>query len=373
MTTTNNLKYKKVALITESLWHMGGANRVLDVFAEMFPSADIYALFGEKEKLSNNIKKHKIYFSFLNKIHFIKKIYRYTFNLWPLAIESFDLSTYDLVISSSHSVAHGVITPLGSKHLAYIHTPMRYAWDEATNYSSTVDFGLIKRTIVDFSLNFIRLWDVNASIRPDILISNSKFVSQRIHKYWRRDTDLVITPPVERFTNKIAIKRKDYFASGSPFEPNKAGSQLLEYASKLGFNLKVIGDGSMRKKLQKKYKKYKNITFLGTTSEKEKWKLLSNAKGYITAGVEDYGIFTAEAISCGTPVLAYKTGGSLEIVKERKNGVFFSTQNIDDFEKALEIFNKKSWNYERISKESRFTNSREDFVKKIEKVLVDNQ
>ena len=367
-----NNKGKKVAIVTESLWRMGGANRVLDIFAEMYPSADIYALFGEKKNLSNNIQKHNIHFSFLNKIPFVKYLYRYTFNLWPLAIESFDLSKYDLVISSSHSVAHGVIVPFGSQHLAYIHSPMRYAWDQTSMYTNTLGFSFLKRAFIDFNLNFIRMWDTTAASRPDILVSNSNFVKKRIEKFWGRKVDYVVTPPVEFFQGKIVLKRKNYFVSGAPFEPNKGGKELLLYASKLGFNLKIIGDGSLRKRLERKYKNSRNIEFLGVIDELEKWKVLSNAKGYILTGVEDYGIFPCEAISCGTPVLAFDLGGVKEIVVESKNGILYKEQTLDCFTNAYEKFCNTKWNYENVSKKTTQINDKSSFVKKIQKSLVDN-
>ncbi|MHC1716702.1 MAG: glycosyltransferase [Candidatus Dojkabacteria bacterium] len=372
MTVINSKKYK-VALVTESLWSMAGANRVLEVFAEMFPDADIYALFGDREKISYKLNSHRIYFSFLNKMPGISKIYRYTFNFWPLCIEKFDFSDYDLVISSSSSVAHGVITPLGCKHIAYIHSPMRYAWDLNHSYSKIVNFSIVKKAIVDISLNFMRVWDTSASRRPDKVIANSFFVKDRIMKYWDITSSFVIHPPVDMYKGKIKSKRSNYFVCGSPFEPNKGGVNILEYINEMGITVKLIGDGSLRKKLQRKYRKNKNIEFLGWISEEEKWKILSKAKGYIVPGVEDYGIFTCEALSCGTPVLAYGKGGSLEIVKDGKNGFFYIEDNMKEFKSSMGLFLKKEWNYEKIAKDLRYVNTKEMFKKEIGKILVDNE
>ena len=179
-----NRKNLKVALVTESLWSMAGANRTLEVFCKIFPQADIFALFGEPSSLSQEIQKHRISFSGLNKRLGIKKNYRYTYHLWPNNIENFDFTGYDLVISSSASVSVGVVTPANCKHIAYIHSPMRYLWDLRT--LSTSKFSMLKRAIVDFLLLFIRLWEVSVSSRPDILVANSHFVANRIQKYWRR-------------------------------------------------------------------------------------------------------------------------------------------------------------------------------------------
>ncbi|KUK75921.1 MAG: mannosyl transferase [candidate division WS6 bacterium 34_10] len=361
----------KVALVTESLWEMAGSNRVLDIFAQIYPQADIFALFGNKENLSPNLKERDLRFTFLNGIPFIKKIYRYTFFLWPIAIENIDLSDYDLIISVSSSVAHGVITPMGSKHVVYLNTPMRYAWDLTSLYKEVVSFGFFKRVVRDFFLTVNRAWDVVAARRADVIIANSKFVSKRVRKYWDREVDAVIYPPSERFSGEIKKEREDYFVAGAPFEPNKRGDFLLECAKELGFNLKITGGGSMKKKLKRKYGKYPNIEFLDWISEEEKWELLSNAKGFLVGGIEDYGIFSCEAISCGTPILAYKGGGSVEIIKESRSGLFFNSWVVSEFERAMKKFNETEWKYEDIAKSLENANTQDSFKKEIISLLVE--
>ncbi|NTV79741.1 MAG: glycosyltransferase family 4 protein, partial [Clostridiales bacterium] len=276
----------RVALVTESLWSMGGANRVLETVSQMYPQADIYALFGDTDSLSSELKKHKIIFSGLNKRLFIKQLYRYTYYLWPLHIEKFDLSQYDLVISSSSSVAFGVVTPMSCKHIAYIHSPMRYLWD--LKDVGLRDFGFLKKAITSFLLVFIRLWEVSASSRPDVLISNSKFVSKRIQKYWGRKPDDVLTPPIHFFEG--VIKGKDgregtkgdkYIVAGAPFEFNKKGEFLLECMKNSDVVLKLIGSGSKEPRFRRKYSKYKNIQFLGRISDDEKWNIFSKASAFV--------------------------------------------------------------------------------------------
>ena len=367
----NKISHIKVALVTESLWKMAGSNRVLDIFAEIYPKADIFALFGEKKNLSTNLKERKIEFTFLNRIPFIKKIYRYTFFLWPIAIENIDLSSYDLVISVSSSVAHGVITPLGCKHVVYLNTPMRYAWDLTPLYKEVVGFGLFKRVVRDLFLTINRAWDVVVARRPGVIIANSEFVSKRVKKYWGREVDAVIYPPSERFSGEIVMEREDYFVAGAPFEPNKRGDFLLECAKELGFNLKIIGGGSMKKRLKRKYRKDSNIEFLDWVTEEEKWELLSQAKGFLVGGIEDYGIFSCEAISCGTPILAYKGGGSVEIIKEGRSGLFFSDWAVWNFEKEMKKFNKTQWDYEEIAKSLENANTQDSFKKEIISLLVE--
>jgi len=372
---TNGKSFKKVALVTESLWKMGGSNRVLDTFLSMFPQADIYALFGEKANLTDGIKESNVRFSFLNKLPLIKKFYRYTFHLWPIAIEQFDFSEYDLVISVSSSVAHGVITPLGCKHLVYVNTPMRYAWDLSSLYNEVVRFGFLKKVFKEVFLTINRTWDVVAAQRAGILVCNSKFVAKRISKYWDRQVDKVVYPPVGKYKGGTLLKRENlrenYFIAGAPFEPNKRGDFLLECAKELGFNLKLIGGGSMKKRLKRKYKRFKNIEFLDWVNEEEKWELLSNASGFIVPGIEDYGIFCAEAVSCGTPVLAYKGGGSLEILKEGISGMFFNDWKVEEFKKVFNRFEQKDWDYNLVKDSLESVNSKESFKKEIMGLLVE--
>lgn len=362
---------KKVALVTESLWRMGGSNRVLECLLGIYPNADIFALFGNKENLSKKFKHKDLQYSFLNKLPFVRKLYRYTFHLWPVAIEQFDFSNCDIVISVSSSVAHGVITPLGCKHLVFLNTPMRYAWDLHSLYREVVKFGSLKSIPKELFLTINRSWDVVAAQRADTIIANSEFVAKRVSKYWDRQVDRVIYPPSEMFEGNTILDRDDYFLAGAPFEPNKKGDFLLKCASEIRFNLKIIGSGSMKKKLKRKYKKFKNIEFLDWVSEDKKWKLLSNAKGFIVAGIEDYGIFCAEAISCGTPVLAYKGGGSLEIVEEGVSGIFFNDWCNEKMKEALLRFDQKDWDYDIVRNSLKNVNSKQSFKKKIIEVVIE--
>jgi len=356
----------RVALVTESLWSMGGANRVLETFAKMYPQVDIYALFGDPRSLSKELQKHNIFFSSLNRRPFIKQLYRYTYYLWPLHIEKFDLSQYDLVISSSSSVAFGVVTPMSCKHIAYIHSPMRYLWDLKKLGSES--FSGIKGTIRDFLLVFIRLWEVSASSRPDVLITNSEFVSKRIQKYWGRKPDGVLTPPIHYYEGVINERMKKngdkYIVAGAPFEFNKKGEFLLECIKDTNIVLKLIGSGSKEPKLRRKYAKYKNIQFLGRISDEEKWNVLSKASAFVMPGIEDYGIFPVEAMSAGTPVLAYKAGGILENLVEGVNGYFFTEWKKENFNIGLKKVLDEKWNYKNVSESVRKNNNTEDMFKK---------
>lgn len=361
-----NKKDIKVAIVGEGFYFFEGTNRVNKILCEIFPNADIYGFFGSRKLMEEHFKGHRYEFSFLKRYPFLKKYYQYTYFLWPLAVESFNLSGYDLVISSSYSCALGCIAPYPVKHISYIHTPMRYAWDLKDIYFNKKNFSLWKRLVIPFFLNYLRNWDVCAAQRPDVLISNSKFVSSRMKKYWKREADFVIYPPVELYKGKINEKRSKYFVAGTSLEPNKNGDILFKYTRDLNIPLKVIGRYS--RKMKKKYGKYENIEFLGRISDKEKYKVLSKAKGYITLGIEDFGIFPVEAMSCGTPVLFYKYGGVCESVIDGKTGIGIDKLDIKEFKKGLDMFENMKWNYKGIAKYSkRF--GKERFKKNIKGVV----
>ncbi len=363
-----NNSYLKVALVTETLWKMGGANRVLEVFAKMYPQADIYSLYGDPRNLSKELQRHRIIFSKLNHRLGARQFFRYTLHLLPNYIERFDFSDYDLVISSSSNVAMGVVTPSKCLHVAYVHTPTRYLWD--LKDMGTPKLGNLKHALASFLLTFVRIWEVSAANRPDIMIANSQFVADRIYKYWRRKVDAVVTPPIPFYDGKITEKKEKYIVVGAPFEFNKKGDFLLDCLAGTEIKVKLIGDGSMRAKLRRKYAKYPNIKFLENVSDKEKFEQFAHAACFVVPGVEDFGIFPLEAMSAGCPVLAYKGGGILENLKEGVNGYFFDRWEKEIFLEQLQRVLNTKWNYEGISKSVRGRNSTEEiFRKRIEDII----
>jgi glycosyltransferase involved in cell wall biosynthesis len=333
------IKNKKVALVFENLFSWGGTSVVNKSLLEIFPQADVFALFGSQQFSDKYLNGKKIKFSFLNKFPFVNKLYPFYLPFWPIAIESLDLSSYDLVISSSSWVAKGCITSEDALHISYIHTPMRFLWDQKSTYSK---YGLIKAPF----LNYLRMWDVSSSRRPEKIITNSKFVSRRCKRYWGREADIVINPPVYLYDGELVDyrKRDNYFVTGAPFAENKGGDFLIECARELKFNLKIIGKSRGYTKLKRKARNNKNIEFLGKISEEEKWKILSNAKGFLATGIEDFGIFPIEAISCGTPVLALNRGGYKESIVDGVNGIFYDSNTLEKFKIGMERFCDIDWN-----------------------------
>jgi hypothetical protein len=279
MTNNKNkkeLKDLKVAIVHEWVYKVVGSERVLDAFCEIFPQADVYLMFGDvpNARFIENVKflpKAKIRYSWMNKIPFIKKFYRYTYFIWPFVVENYDLNGYDLVISSSHSTAKGVITPIETPHISYMYTPMRYAWDMSSLYFNKDNFSLWKRLVIPLFLIYLRVWDIVSNKRIDHLIVISEFVNKRVRKYYKRDADSIIYPIVDVDNCPLVEEKEDYFVCLNPFEPNKGGRSIVSACINKGYNIKLIGDGSLRKELMHIAKDHKNIEFLDVESDEEKF------------------------------------------------------------------------------------------------------
>ncbi|MBD3329220.1 glycosyltransferase [Candidatus Dojkabacteria bacterium] len=338
----------KVAIVHDFAWKMRGGERVVETFCKMYPKADLYMLCGDKSSLSPEIRMHKITFSWLNGLPFIRKFYRYTYPLWPSAIESFDLNAYDLVISSSSVAAKGVLTNPDTLHVCYMHAAMRYAWDQTWTYFNPNNFAKWKLPIISYFLKNLRIWDVAAQARVDRLVANSNFTAARVRKYYKRKPDAVIFPPV-KIPKLIPPSHEDrkgekYYVAISPFEPNKGGRLIIEFARLTGAHVKLLGDGSLKKELERDCRDCENIEFCGWVNENEKIKVLAGATALIFAGVEDFGIAPVEAMACGTPVVAYKKGGALDTViaeeGKTRTGTFFDVQSALSLAKAVEDLQK---------------------------------
>lgn len=327
----------RVALVHDYLVQYGGAERVLECLAEIFPPAPIYTLVYDEKLFKNIFGKRKIYTSFLQSLPFSKSHHRSFPVLMPMAIESFDLSAYDLVISDSNSYAKGIITNTETLHICYCHTPMRYAWDDCHSYAQAFPFSFITRKLVPVAMNYIRLWDKISSERVDKFIANSAFVSRRINKYYRREA-AVIHPPVDIsfYKKSSGHEKENYFLVVGRIIPYKRFDLVVEAFNVLGFPLKIIGDGPEAGRLKKKARK--NIQFLGWLSDEETRNYYGRAKAFIFPQEEDFGIVLLESMASGTPVIAYRGGGALEVVKEGLNGIFFDEQSAGSLTSAVKRF-----------------------------------
>ncbi len=326
----------KVAIVHDWLVNYGGAESVVESILKIYPDADIFTLVYDKRKIGKRFQNNIVVTSSLQKLPFATKLYTKLLKFMPKAFESFDFSNYDLVICSSSSCAKGVITPPDVPHIAYVHTPMRYAWDLFFDYRKRS--GRLTRFFMDKWMHEIREWDYISSQRIDTLIANSKYIARRIEKFWKRDSE-VIYPPVhlEKFT-PVKNPSLDYYVAFSRLVPYKRIDIALDACKALGKNLVVIGSGSEEKSLKKRAAGAKNITFTGRISDEKLCAYLQNCKALIFCAEEDFGIVPLEAQACGRPVIAYGKGGACETVKDGKTGVFFSEQTASSAQEALERF-----------------------------------
>ena len=332
----------RVALVHDYLIQYGGAERVLEAFCEIWPEAPIFTLIYDPARTGRAFASRKIKTSFLQKAPFIKAHHRPFLMLMPLAIEQFDLSKYDLVISDSASFAKGVITRPKTLHICYCHTPTRYVWDDSHKYIEEFSYPAFVKKLIPPFLNYLRLWDEAASWRPDRYLANSHFVASRIKKYYQQEAQ-VIHPPVK--TNFFYIGRpQDYFLMVARFLPYKKIDLAIRAFNALGWNLKIIGDGPEKKRLQELSKP--NIEFVGLVEEAALREYYANCLALIFPQEEDFGISAVEAMAAGRPVIAYRGGGALEIIKENETGIFFEQQTVNSLTEALKSFRSENFNSE---------------------------
>lgn len=362
----------KIALVHEWLINLAGSEKVLEAIYELYPST-IYTLIKDYKKLKNTcFENADIKTSFIQNLPKSINMYKNYLPLFPIAIEQFDLSDYNIVISSSHCVAKGVLTNQEQIHICYCHTPVRYAWDLYHEYlsESNLNNKSIKSIIARMILHYIRLWDYSSSNRPDYYISNSKYISERIKKVYNKEST-VIYPPVDTHKFELYEKKEDFYLTVSRIAPYKKIDLLVETFNNLPEKkLIVIGDGEDLNKI--KSKANKNIEILGYQSFDIVKDYMQRAKAFIYAAKEDFGIAPVEAQSCGTPVIAYKKGGVLETVIENKTGIFFEEQTTRSIINSINLFEKLEFNYNNIRIHSeKFSKSRfqKEFQENINNII----
>ncbi len=332
----------KTALVHDWLVTIGGSEKCLEIFHGLFPEAPLYTLVYNPESAQGlGFDNNQVHASFLQHFPKSQKWYRQYLPLYPLAVEQFDLKDYDLILSSSHAAAKGVLTRAGQTHICYCHTPMRYAWDLTHEYLK--DHGLdrgIKGTAARFFLHYLRQWDSLTANRVDFFIANSQYTARRIWRVYRREA-AVIYPPVE--TNCPSCKKEDFFLFVSRLVPYKHADLVVASFTELGLPLVVIGDGPQLKKCVQSAGK--NIKFLGYQDNSVVKEMMSKARALVFAAEEDFGIVPVEAQACGTPVIAYGKGGVLETVVpvcgnnwSQATGVFFKDQSVSSLNEAVRSF-----------------------------------
>lgn len=316
---------------------VGGGEKVLQSIHQLFPSP-IYTLVNDVSKLKGTyFQDLQITPSFIQKLPWSTTKYKNYLPFFPLAIEQFDLSGFDLVISSSHCAAKGVITSPDQVHICYCHTPMRYAWDLMHEYlrQSNLDSG-IKGMLARLFLHYIRGWDVHSSQRVDHFIANSKYVAKRIEKFYGRKAE-VIYPSIDLSYFQERGEKDDYYLTASRLVPYKRIDLIVEaFAQMPDRKLVVIGDGPEWKKM--KGKATANIELLGYQADEVLREHLQRAKAFVFAATEDFGILPVEAMACGTPVIAFGKGGVRETVVADETGIFYEEQSISSLIEAVARF-----------------------------------
>jgi glycosyltransferase involved in cell wall biosynthesis len=365
----------KVVLIHDHLAQDGGAEKVLKVFAEMFPEAPIFTLLSEKDNINKYYKGRKIDTSIIQKLPGGVKHYQWYMPFMPMAVEFFDLSKFDLVLSDSASFAKGVITRPETLHIDYCHTPTRYLWSDTHSYINELKYNKWFKKIISLVLNYIRLWDRLAADRVDTFIANSEIVKKRIEKYYHRDS-VVIYPPVDVETFNISpelidekLKAENYFLCGCRLAPYKRVDVVIEAFKKIPEKkIKIFGNGVDEERLKTLAAGSSNIEFLGRVSDAELAKLYRNALAFIHPQEEDFGITAVEAMACGTPVIAFKKGGAIETIVENQTGIFFDQQTPEAIAEAINKFDKNKFD-EKIIRLQAEKFSTENFKKNISKFI----
>jgi glycosyltransferase involved in cell wall biosynthesis len=330
----------KTAIVHDWLVTYAGAERALEQILCLYPESDLYSLvdFIPREQ-RGFIRNKKVTTSFLQSFPFAKKKYRNYLPFMPLAIEQFDLSAYDLIISSSHAVAKGVLTHDRQLHVCYCYTPMRYAWDLQDQYlrESGLDHGL-KGFAARRILRSMRKWDRSTANRVDQYIAISHYIAERIKRIYSREA-AVIYPPVDTNAFMPSNRKEDYYVTASRMVPYKRVDLIVEAFSRMSDKtLVVVGDGPDFEKV--KAKAGRNIKLLGYQPARVMQEHLQKARAFVYAAEEDFGIVTVEAQACGTPVIAFGRGGSLETVQDNRTGVFFKEQTVESMQDAVLRFEK---------------------------------
>lgn len=358
----------KVALVHDYLREYGGAERVLEALHEIFPEAPVYTAYVNLDSMGENGKRFKgwdIRPSWFQKFPFANRLLSPFRIFAPMMFESFDMSDYNLVISSSSAayLAKAVITKPETLHISYIHTPPRFLYGYVTSFNYKKN--PITRILGEIANHILRIYDYEVSQRPDILVANSKNIQARIKKFYRRDS-VVIYPPVDLSEIHLKKTKEQYFLSLNRLVRGKGTEVIVEATGKLGISLKVAGAGPQMSSL--KALAGKNVEFLGWVSDEERVKLLQAAKALIVASEdEDFGITSIEAQAAGTPVIAPASGGFLETVIDGETGLLYGGSGmvtVDNLVQALQKFDSSKFSPEDLRKNAQ-NFSKERFKKEI--------
>ena len=323
----------KVAIVHDWLVSYAGADRVVDCMHHVFPDAPIYTLVYDKEKMPTWFRDYDIRTTWIQKLPFATKLYKKLLPLMPGAFEALDLSEYDLVLSSSSSCSKGVITRPDAVHICYCHTPIRYVWDFYYTYRANAN--PLVRAVMPSQMHKLRQWDKCAADRVDYFIANSRYIAQRIKKYYRRDSDVIY--PCVHINQSPFVEKEDFYLVVGRFTWYKRIDLAVAACTKLGRRLVVIGTGDEESRL--KAMAGPTVEFKGGgLSDEEVRGYYLRAKAFLFPGEEDFGITPVEAQSAGTPVLAFGRGGACETVEDGRTGLLFHAQTVESLAECIEKF-----------------------------------
>ena len=342
-----SLQNLRIAIVHYWFVNRRGGERVVETMAKMFPYADLFSLVVDPEKLDPTLRERSIKTSFLQNIPGGRRWHRHLLPFYPLALEQFDLSGYDLVLSSESGPAKGVLTNSRTCHVCYCHSPMRYLWDFYQSYKNGRSLGALSRPVFSLASHYLRLWDAASAQRVDHFVANSRTVAARIRKHYRRDSE-VIHPPVDVHAGCLASRIEDYYLFAGQLVDYKRADIAIEACNRLGRRLHVVGEGEQYRRLRRLAGP--SITFCGPLSDQELREQYAHCRALVFPGEEDFGIVPVEAMSFGRPVIAYGRGGATETVKgsspqdvgtaATSSGLFFQEQTTDSLMEAMVSFEK---------------------------------
>lgn len=327
----------RIALVHDYLVQDGGAEKVLHALQEIWPDAPTFTLFFDPKKLPA-FAGRDIRTSFLQHLPFALKKYQWYIALMPTATEQYDLSDFDVVISSTSAFAKGILTRPDAVHICYCHTPTRYLWSDTHSYIEDLHAPRLIKSLLPPLLSRLRLWDKQAADRVDYFIANSQTVKNRIQKYYRKDAH-VIFPPVDTHKFHLSPRPKTYFLTGGRLVAYKRFHLVVEACNKTGIQLKLFGTGPVETALRKQARK--NVEFFGKVSDAQLHDLYADAKAFIHPQEEDFGITPVESMAAGRPVIAYRKGGATETIVEGVTGEFIETQTWEELADHLIRFEER--------------------------------
>lgn len=355
----------KIALVHELLTIRGGAEKVLRILADMFPDAPIYTLLYDEKKLGDWFPRERVRVSSRQNslMSYVLRLTSSPFNhhahlrQFPKAVEAWDFSEFDLVISTSSAFVHGIITNGKPKHLCIVNSPARYLWDRTHDVLEQANkgvFGWFKKKYLERTFHTLRIWDSETADRPDMLLSASKIVQRRVELYWRRTSE-VVYPPIDDCwltspTHSSKLIAQSYLVV-STLVPYKRIDLAIEACNALGRPLTIVGDGPDKKRLQKLAGP--TITFAGYTPADKLRSYYESASAVLFPGDEDFGLVPLEAMACGTPVIAYRSGGALETIIEGVTGEFFDEPTSASLQEAMKKFELKSYSEDKLLEQAK--------------------